>query len=144
MNRTEQLKFCSTCVKRSFNPQKGVVCSLTGEHADFENECVDYELDDKVLRAEMEKERRELEAALEDNSGGLFNLGIKNGIASGIVLLALGIGWLIGGLFIDRIFFYPFVLIIAGFVALAKGINTANKKAAAKRKFEEGKDLLDR
>lgn len=144
MERADRLQFCRTCVKRGFNPEKGVVCSLTGEYADFDGECSDYELDNRVLRAEMEKKRRELEEALQNNTGGLASFGIKNGIAAGIILLTLGFGWFIGGLFADTIFFYPFILIIAGLVALGKGITTEKKKAAAKRKFEQGKDLLDR
>ena len=43
MKREEHLKFCKRCKKQEFNSKKGIVCSLTGEIADFENECPDFE-----------------------------------------------------------------------------------------------------
>ena len=42
MEREEHLKFCKVCENRSFNPQKGIVCKLTGEMADFELECDNF------------------------------------------------------------------------------------------------------
>lgn len=49
MTRQEQLKFCKTCLKRRFNPKKGVVCSLTDEIADFDVTCDKYERDNNVI-----------------------------------------------------------------------------------------------
>ncbi|MGK7390715.1 MAG: toxin-antitoxin system YwqK family antitoxin [Candidatus Cyclobacteriaceae bacterium M2_1C_046] len=37
------------------NPQKGLVCSLTGEHATFEDECKDFKIDEKEAALENEK-----------------------------------------------------------------------------------------
>ncbi len=48
MNREEQLKFCKICLKRKMDTQQGLLCSLTGKKADFENECQNYENDENV------------------------------------------------------------------------------------------------
>lgn len=39
MTREEQLGFCKRCINRSFSSQKGIICSLTSEKADFEEKC---------------------------------------------------------------------------------------------------------
>lgn len=46
--RAEQLAFCTQCTKRSFDPAKGVICSLTSEQATFDGTCPDYEKDETV------------------------------------------------------------------------------------------------
>ena len=48
MNREERLKSCKVCLKRKMDFEQGLVCSLTGKRADFENECADFEKDEKV------------------------------------------------------------------------------------------------
>jgi rhomboid protease GluP len=42
MTREEQLNFCENCDHKGFNMNKGIVCSLTGEKADFEDDCPDF------------------------------------------------------------------------------------------------------
>lgn len=49
MTREQHLQFCKLCTKRKFNPQVGIVCSLTGEIANFEEECKDYEEDQSAV-----------------------------------------------------------------------------------------------
>jgi len=49
MTREEHLKFCKTCTKRILDRNVGLICSLTNEKADFENECEFYEIDEKVV-----------------------------------------------------------------------------------------------
>jgi antitoxin component YwqK of YwqJK toxin-antitoxin module len=45
MNRSDQLKYCTTCLNKKFNPLKGLVCGLTEEIADFDPKCNDYKPD---------------------------------------------------------------------------------------------------
>lgn len=45
MERKAQLMFCKKCTKRGFSREKGIVCSLTNEQADFEAYCENYEED---------------------------------------------------------------------------------------------------
>lgn len=42
MTRKEQLRFCKVCENSSFNSQKGIFCKLTGEIADFEENCENF------------------------------------------------------------------------------------------------------
>lgn len=48
MTREEQLKFCVKCLNRKHDLKQGIICSLTGQKAAFENECADFKLDIKV------------------------------------------------------------------------------------------------
>ena len=42
MTREERLNYCRVCNHRQKDFQKGIVCSLTGEQADFEGNCSNY------------------------------------------------------------------------------------------------------
>ncbi|MCL6268025.1 RDD family protein [Flagellimonas myxillae] len=45
MNRQQQLTFCKICTHRKNDFERGIVCGLTNELADFEFECPSYEKD---------------------------------------------------------------------------------------------------
>jgi len=42
MKREEHLIFCKACKNQAFDPNKGIICSLTNKIADFEDECESY------------------------------------------------------------------------------------------------------
>jgi hypothetical protein len=45
----EKLDICAVCKKKTFDPNKGLICSLTNEKPTFEDECITYEADsDKI------------------------------------------------------------------------------------------------
>lgn len=46
MTRQEHLKFCTKCHHQKMDRQQGIICSLTGNIADFETECSDYREDE--------------------------------------------------------------------------------------------------
>lgn len=48
MTRQEQLRFCKSCLKRHFDPRRGIVCSITDEKADFSAVCPNYQRDENV------------------------------------------------------------------------------------------------
>ena len=48
MTREEHLQFCRKCLNRKFDMQLGVVCKLTDQIADFEDNCSNFELDESV------------------------------------------------------------------------------------------------
>ena len=58
MTREEHLKFCSICKKRQMDIQRGVVCSLTNEYADFEEKCIDFEVDEDAAVKELVKQQK--------------------------------------------------------------------------------------
>ena len=49
MTRAEQLTFCKRCTNRKMDMKTGLICKLTGEKADFENECDTFALDESVI-----------------------------------------------------------------------------------------------
>ncbi|NJM79669.1 MAG: hypothetical protein HC854_08745 [Flavobacterium sp.] len=53
--RFYQLTYCSVCKLRDLNSNKGIVCSLTNDVAQFENDCFNYDFDDLEL-AKIKKE----------------------------------------------------------------------------------------
>lgn len=48
MTREEHLEFCRRCLNRNFDPNRGIICSLTGQIAAFENECESFKVDESV------------------------------------------------------------------------------------------------
>ncbi|MCT4589371.1 MAG: hypothetical protein N4A71_16220 [Carboxylicivirga sp.] len=48
MTRQEQLEFCKKCKNRKKDFQQGLLCSITGEKADFENTCEHYNHDETI------------------------------------------------------------------------------------------------
>lgn len=48
MTRREQLTFCRKCTNRKFDQHQGIICRLTDKKADFEDECLDFEIDHTV------------------------------------------------------------------------------------------------
>ena len=63
MTREEHLKFCKFCFNRKINMQKGLVCNLTGEIADFDNSCASYEIDDIETKRLETKVNDEMETS---------------------------------------------------------------------------------
>ena len=48
MTREEQLFFCKKCLNRKMDMKQGLICSLTGDKAKFQNECPDFKHDETV------------------------------------------------------------------------------------------------
>lgn len=134
--RKEYLAVCQVCEKSAFDKKKGIICSLTGAHANYETaKCPDYVSDEKAIKRAEAATRRELDAK-EDNKG----LWSKNiGMTGGIVLISLALVWMVIGIvFLDRIFIYPLILVVAGILAISNG---AKKKKAVQK--AAGSDVLD-
>jgi len=49
MTRKEQLQYCRVCLHRQMT-QKGIICGLTGEKANFQNSCDSYQIDDDQVK----------------------------------------------------------------------------------------------
>jgi antitoxin component YwqK of YwqJK toxin-antitoxin module len=45
MTRDQHLEFCSRCINRKFDSDKGIICSLTNDIAAFETSCDNYKID---------------------------------------------------------------------------------------------------
>lgn len=49
LTREQHLELCKQCTQRKFDLDKGIICSLTGEIADFEDTCEAYKEDQQVV-----------------------------------------------------------------------------------------------
>lgn len=47
MELAQRLSTCKQCEKRKFDPNTGLVCSLTLRKPEFENDCSDFAMDPK-------------------------------------------------------------------------------------------------
>lgn len=96
--------------------QKGIVCSLTGEHANYEeDECPEFELDEKAkskILAEKEKRQKD------NNTSAIM----------GAVATFLGLVRLFFGLSKGLLFIYSIVIIIAGAIVTYKGLRQQQKQ----------------
>ncbi len=60
MSTTNISEFCDNCTNKSFNPNLGLVCGLTGEKPDFIDTCPSFSLDPSAkakMEIEMEKKK---------------------------------------------------------------------------------------
>jgi uncharacterized membrane protein (DUF106 family) len=137
MDRALHLRFCKQCTLSKFDRNKGIICSLTSEHANFENNCSDYQVDEKEKthlewRLEQEKQRK-----IEDDSMGLHKIGITNPVYVSITVIILAITWIfIGIFFLEGIFIIPIIVFFVGVGIVIKGL-------MKKKKIKNLGDILD-
>jgi hypothetical protein len=59
MDREFQIKFCSVCVNRQISKDRGIICSITNNQADFEDDCETFYRDEieckKVMIEKIQK-----------------------------------------------------------------------------------------
>jgi Flp pilus assembly protein TadB len=132
LTREEHLRFCEICTKRQVNFKKGMVCSLTGEHATFDPTCPDYDEDHHEIE---KKEKKLAEDKLEKDTAGLSSYGIKNRIAAGIIIIVGAILWLVAGLVMNRLSIYALVILVVGLVVLVNGIRVEANKPKAREEI---------
>ena len=99
LTREERLRVCAICKNRKIDLKKGLVCSLTDEHASFEGECNNY-IHDQKEELKIQEKAVELEKSIrkEDWYNDIvfcgvfaysFFTGSKNIILSTVVLIAV-------------------------------------------------------
>lgn len=108
MTREEHLKFCKVCINRKMDMQQGLICSITSERADFENNCENYRIDE-IEKEKLESKSNE-ESTKNEDSGffgswksalllsafGFIRAALKGfDDIFGIIFFLLGIAWLI-------------------------------------------------
>lgn len=93
MTRKEQLLFCEKCTNRKMDIDKGIVCSLTYEHATFLNNCYDFTEDKTIQITKVYNtiEGSEIQYKVTDQVLEKFkaqqnlNLGVSASIVTGIL-----------------------------------------------------------
>ena len=56
MTLKEKLEFCTICTKRELNFKTGLVCSITNEKPNFENNCENFDKDADEARKKLDLE----------------------------------------------------------------------------------------
>lgn len=131
MTRDFHLSFCKKCSLRSFNSKKGIVCKLTGEHADFETECPSFDLDEVASERVEREDKVKAAHRLKEETFGLDKFGFSNRLAAAKGLVFIGLIWFTLGIgLVERIFFWPLGMILFGVVFW---IVEGKKKLDAKR-----------
>ncbi|MCG8700385.1 MAG: hypothetical protein MI922_20185 [Bacteroidales bacterium] len=57
----QRIALCRQCEKRMYNPNLGIVCSLTKQKPDFEAVCHEYSVDKKEAASNQRKQQIEQE-----------------------------------------------------------------------------------
>ena len=52
MTRKEMVKYCSLCLNRKMDEERGLVCGLTGEYGDFDGSCRNFRADEREVEVE--------------------------------------------------------------------------------------------
>lgn len=143
-SRAEYLSFCKVCTNRKFDNTEGLVCSLTGEWADYNGECEHYVEDETAKIREINARKGCEEIYLSEKTGGLHRFGIKNGGVAGFIILLLGLGWLVGGIiYMQVVFYYSFAVIVSGMIILGKYFYALYQKRKADIGARQHADVID-
>jgi uncharacterized RDD family membrane protein YckC len=90
MKREDHLAYCKICLNQKFDSNKGIICNLTDEIADFTEQCDSYEENSTIKeKIETQKIENELNSKLASQGKRITNY------------------------VIDMIFFYIFSILIA-------------------------------
>ncbi len=115
----EKLEICSVCKKREFDPNKGLVCSLTKDKPTFEDDCTTFESD--TVQVEKQVTRTAMYEENKSISGWLaFFLWVGIGVGS-IVSAIMGLthvfnegfGWIFSTIYLVSIFSLVVIAIYA-------------------------------
>ncbi|MCE7994232.1 MAG: hypothetical protein HEP71_19750 [Roseivirga sp.] len=127
MTLEERLHYCKICTNRKMDQATGIVCGLTDAKPAFENECPDFQADEKQI--EYYKNRKQAEEQADDSGGGFFEpekKGLQKGVLGGIAMMVIAAVWFVLGWQAGYIYYYPPILFIIGLVGLIKGIAQGN------------------
>lgn len=119
MTHQQRIEWCRVCVNRRMDRQQGLICSLTGMRADFEDVCTAQVIDEKE-KAELEQRRLAAEAE-EPGHATDYRRNIRNGI----LFIALGLLVLIGSFIfpvLGQVMIVPYGAIAYGIAVLVRGV----------------------
>ena len=143
MTLQERLAFCSICTKRKMNRQIGLICSLTDQKPDFEDNCIDFNKDEKEAERKLSL-RMDAAGNVETSKGSKPR---QNKII-GIIIFLLGFGVTIASFSLDfgSVVIVAYGSIIYGISRFIKGIHQErilknneefNKRIEEQNKFKK-------
>src|SRR5688500_5248891 len=123
MTLDQQLNYCRVCENRRMNPAIGLVCGLTNAKPTFDPTCPDIKVDQREADRLIALERA---AVQEEEATGAFATEkrmVGKVVLGGIAMIAVAVIWFFAGLAAGYIYFYPPILLVAGIIALVRGMN---------------------
>lgn len=146
--RKKYLAICQTCTKSKFDRTKGLICSLTNEHATFNlnNDCPDYATNEKLTRIQSAAKKRVAVAQDDDSTSSFWRIFSVLFIIVGALLCIYGFSR-----------FFEFIrygfsaidlfLSVSGLVIFSKGFIEFNKlkpsKNSSVKKINDDFDDID-
>ncbi len=88
MTRSEHLEFCKICTQRKLDLKTGLLCSLTGKIADFEDSCIHFHKDEHAEQKEFE---RKMAATGDYESGDAMDYAKNKRVGTFIFFIGIGI-----------------------------------------------------
>lgn len=85
MTNAERCAICKMCTKRSFTPEQGIVCSLTGAKPTFEGECPEYAVDESQVQLAKVLEQN-VERAVDERINGWLAFFLWVGVGFGATI----------------------------------------------------------
>lgn len=85
MTNAERCAICKMCTKRSFTPEQGIVCSLTGAKPTFEGECPEYAVDESQVQLAKVLEQN-VERAVDERINGWLAFFLWVGVGLGATI----------------------------------------------------------
>ena len=121
MTREEQVAQCVNCELRSFDPKKGVLCSLTNAYGEFEGYCENFKGDDAAISRNKKHDARKEKKQLLKDTLGLSAFGVKRVSTAGWIVIGFGGLLTMFFLLFGRLSIWGFGLIIYGAFTVRKG-----------------------
>jgi hypothetical protein len=143
-DRESYLAICQTCSKSKFDRKKGLVCSLTNAHANFDlnSICPSYENDEKFTRIQAAAKKRVTVAMEDDSTASFWRPFSIIFISAGALMCILGTFnflWHIKFAFAPVGLFFS----ITGLLIFSKGYIEFNKLKPKKKKPKQFQDFDD-
>lgn len=110
MNRTYRLQFCKQCKNRLFSSQQGIICSLTGQQADFEEECENFNPDETI------------QARPQKTFANIARKSLMNYYTAYLVTMYFGLILIVGGAILINISSNPGLLILGATISMLSSI----------------------
>ncbi|MCH2199314.1 MAG: hypothetical protein MK081_11065 [Flavobacteriales bacterium] len=73
MTREQRLESCRICRHKKPNLERGMLCALTDDYANFEGKCETFELDEYAARAQERDKKRHAEALVSEENNKVMS-----------------------------------------------------------------------
>lgn len=84
--REQQMEFCKICTNRKFDAQRGLLCGLSNEFANFDGTCVDFTVDEN-----QKKRNLQFDIRTAGSDGASRSIDFKKNKKNGMIISVVGV-----------------------------------------------------